>query len=366
MSGSTPISAADAINPALQHAKQQLLEPLRFSQWWRLAFVGGLAGEMSSGGGCNSSFKLPPMHHPSAEEHFLNAGLPPLLPHNSAMLLALLPFLVVLGFALLVLFLYISSVMRFMLFDSIITRECHIRQGWARRKHHGLRLFLFQLVLMLLTFAAFFLLIGIPLACAWTLGWFKNPREYVVQLVLGGVCLLSLVLALAVLSAVVHVMTKDFVVPQMALEDISAVEGWRRLWSSLKAEKLGYLGYIGMKIVLAIGASLVLGIVAVLVLLVLLLPVGGLGVAAVLAAKTAGLTWNFQTIMLAAAAGSIVLAVFLFVMSLISVPATVFFPAYSIYFFAPRYSPLASLLWPQTSPAIAPAIPPPDPPLSPA
>jgi hypothetical protein len=34
------------------------------------------------------------------------------------------------------------------------------------------------------------------------------------------------------------------------------------------------------------------------------------------------------------------------------VPVIVFFPAYSIYFFAQRYSPLASLLWPQ-SPAPA-------------
>jgi hypothetical protein len=35
---------------------------------------------------------------------------------------------------------------------------------------------------------------------------------------------------------------------------------------------------------------------------------------------------------------------------LISVPVIVFFPAYSIYFFAQRYPPLASLLWPQPPP----------------
>ena len=34
----------------------------------------------------------------------------------------------------------------------------------------------------------------------------------------------------------------------------------------------------------------------------------------------------------------------MFVVSFISVPATVFFPAYSLYFFAPRYPPLAALM----------------------
>ena len=49
-----PISAVDAITPAFQHARQQLLQPFRAGQWAKLGLVGLLAGEMSSaGGGCN-------------------------------------------------------------------------------------------------------------------------------------------------------------------------------------------------------------------------------------------------------------------------------------------------------------------------
>ena len=44
--------------------------------------------------------------------------------------------------------------------------------------------------------------------------------------------------------------------------------------------------------------------------------------------------------------GSVVLAVVLYVLSLISVPVIVFFPAYSIYFFAARYPSLAAVLYP--------------------
>jgi hypothetical protein len=205
----------------------------------------------------------------------------------------------VVGIGLLVLFTYISSVMRFILFDSIVARECHIRQGWARRKRPGLRLFWWHIWLMLATFAALLIVIGIPVACAWALGWFAQARDHMLGLVLGGIVLFLVFLLLMVFLGVVYVMTKDFVVPQMALEDISAMEGWRRLWLWLKADKGGYAGYVGMKIVLAVGAAIALAIVTLIALVVLLIPIGGAGVVAVLAGKAAGLTWNFYTITLA-------------------------------------------------------------------
>jgi hypothetical protein len=362
MTGRMPISAADAINPAFQHAKQQLLQPFRFAQWVRLALVGVLAGEMGSGGGCNSGFNLPSTHHQGGSPQFLNAVLPPQLAHHPAIPAGLITFLVVFGLGMLVLFIYINSVMRFILFDSVVAKQCDIRQGWVRRRRHGFRLFIWQILLMLASFAAFLILVGIPVACAWATGWLVHPREHLPPLVLGGVGLFLLLLVLLAVLAAVHVMTKDFVVPQMALENISAIEGWQRLWLWLKAEKGGYAGYIGMKIVLAIGAGIALGIITVIVLMVLLIPVGSVGIGAVLAGKMAGWTWNLHTISLAVVVGCIMLAVFIFAVSLLSVPAIVFFPAYSIYFLAPRYPPLASLLWPQLPDSVAPASPPPEPP----
>jgi len=130
----------------------------------------------------------------------------------------------------------------------------------------------------------------------------------------------------------------------------------------LQREKGSYAGYIGMKIVMAIGASVVVGIITFIVLLILLIPVGGFGVIAVMAGKTAGLTWNLYTITLAVVAGCIVLTVLLYVISLISVPAIVFFPAYSIYFFASRYPALEAFLRPPPPIAAqAPPLPPPEP-----
>jgi hypothetical protein len=351
-----PFSAVDAISPAFEHTKRQLLQPFRFGQWVRLALVGLLAGELSSGGGCNApsipNFNVP--RHPGTE-HFLAPGLAGIDPMLYAGLIATL---VIAGFVLGIVFMYISSVMRFILFDSVVAKECHIRQNWTARQGAGWRYFLWKLLYTLVTLGTLIVLIGIPAGVAFALGWFRQPKQHVVGLVLAGVVLFFVFAIVIVAMAVIYVLTKDFVVPQMALENIGAFEGWQRLWTMMSAEKGGYAGYVGMKIVLALGAAIVLGIVGFILALVILIPVAGVVFAAVMAGKAAGVGWTIYTITLAVVAGCVLLAVFLFMTSLISVPAIVFFPAYSIYFFAARYPALSAVLHPAPPAPAAPQIPP--------
>jgi hypothetical protein len=351
-----PISAVDAITQAFEHARQQLLRPFRINQWAKLALVGLLAGEMSSGGsGCNpGSFQMP---HPNNSQRLLDAGFPTINPVLTASLIAVL---VVTGFFLFILFIYVNSVMRFVLFDSIVAKECRIWQSWTRRQWPGWRFFVWQILLALASIVCLTILVGIPAGFALLVGWLKDPKEHMIPLILGGMALFFVFLLFIVVQLVIHVMTKDFVVPQMALEEISAIEGWRRLWPQVKQEKGGYAGYIGMKIVLAIAAAIIVGIVSTIVILLFLIPVGGLGAIAVIAGMAAGLTWNLYTITLVIVVGAIALFSLFYVISLVSVPAVVFFPAYSIYFFAARYPALDALLHPAPPPVMPP--PPPDPP----
>jgi hypothetical protein len=132
----------------------------------------------------------------------------------------------------------------------------------------------------------------------------------------------------------------------MALEGIGAIEGWRRLWKMIQAEKGGYAAYLGLKLVLAIGAGIVIAIVSVIVALVIALPAVLLGVVAAIMGKSAGLTWDAGTITVAIVVGSVLVAILLYLVALVAVPAIVFFPAYSIYFFAARYRPLGVALSP--------------------
>ncbi len=343
-----PISAVDTIALAFQHAKRQLVQPFRFWQWTRLAVVGLLAGEMGSGGAhVPTNFNFP--NHTGNSRHLLDSGLGTT---NPALYAGLIAVLVVAGLVFAVIMTYISSVMRFILFDSVLAKECHIRQGWLRRQGPGWKYFLWQLVFLFVTLAGAVVLVGIPAGFAFALGWFSAPREHILGLVLGGILVFFLMSIFLVAAAVIQVLTKDFVVPQMALEGIGVIEGWRRLWPMMRVERGGYAVYVLMKIVLALGAGIVIGLVSIILALVVAIPTVGLGIVAALTGKTAGLTWNAFTITLAVVVGCILLAAFLYLLALISVPAIVFFPAYAIYFFAPRYRTLSLVLYPP--PAVAP------------
>ena len=338
-----PISAVDTISLAFQHTKRQLFQPFRFGQWTRLAIVGLLAGEAGSSGGFNfpTNFNIP--QQSDSSQHFLSEGLPHIDP---AILGTLIVVLVVSGLIFGIVLLYVSSVMRFILFDSVLTKTCHIREGWSRRQRPAWDYFLWQLGYMIVILAGLAVLVGIPALYAYSSGWFREPGDHVGALVLSGILVFCLVFVFFVVAVVVQVFTKDFVVPQMALEGIDAIEGWRRLWPMLQRDGSRYAGYAGMKVLLTIGAGIIVGIVGLIIGLIIAIPAAVAAVAAIFAGKAAGLTWNALTITAAVVAGCIAFAILFYVIALISVPVIVFFPAYSIYFFAARYRALSLALYP--------------------
>jgi len=345
-----PLSATDAMGPAFEHTKTQLFRPFRLAQWTKLALVGLFAGEMGTGGGGGPNLNIPTSGKHS-QHNF------PGLPHiDPALLVTLVIVLAVVIPVLWLLFLYINSRMRFVLFDSVVTKHCSIRQMWRSRGGPALRYFGWQVAFTLLAFAGMIVLVGIPALLAFLAGWFSPPGQHIGRLILAGLFVFFLFIVYVAAIACVHVFTKDFVVPQMAIEDISAIEGWRRLLPMLRSEKGGYAAYAGMKIVLALGAALAVTMAAVMLFLVLLIPIGGLGLISVLLAKSAGIafSWNVLTITALVVAGCVVLFLIFYAVSLISVPVIVFFPAYSIYFFASRYHRLADLIYPPPAPVMPP------------
>ena len=360
-----PISAVDAISPALQHTKKQLFQPFRLGQWTKLAVVGLLAGELGSGGGGFNGNLGNNFPRSGGSHHFLAQSLPPL--PNFALYAGLIAVLVAAALLLGIIFLYVSSVMRFILFDSVLTQECRVSESWNRRQSPGLRYFVWKLLYLVVTVAFLLLLIGIPAAFAFAEGWFKQPREHLAPLILAGVVLFLIALIFCVIAAVVFVLTKDFVVPQMALEGIGPFEGWRRLWLMMSTQKGDYAIYVGMKAIMALVAAVVIGIVTVILALFFVVPAVALGVVGAIAGQSAGFTWNPYTVTLAVIVGCFSLFFFLYLVALVSVPVIVFFPAYSIYFFAGRYPALSAALYAPRVPDLTPgAAGHGEPPLSPA
>jgi hypothetical protein len=213
------VSAMDVVNTAVDHTKNQLFRPFNLGQWVRLGIVGFLAGEMGYVGGC--SYRLP--SSPSR-----GGGTTVFIPQATLIRNPFFPLAVLLlvlaALVLFVVFMYVSSVMRFVLFDGVVSRECHIRRSWVQHTDSGTRYFLWQVVLGLGGLLGGGILAVTAFLVGFGAGWFRNPRSHLVPVVL------LVLVALAALAVwflgfiVVHVFTKDFVVPQMAIENIGVVE----------------------------------------------------------------------------------------------------------------------------------------------
>jgi MFS family permease len=354
-----PLSSVDTISVALEHTKQQLFRPFRIGQWLRLALLGFMTGELSSGGGCDprAFTDLKNIRNqPNGIEQF--GALPHMDPHYAGSILLLVGVSLLLLCVVILVWMYVGSVFRFILIESIVTKRVTLREGWPKWHAAGRRFFLWRMVYQIALGIFFAILVGIPLGLAALLGWFNNPEAHRLPIALGAILLLLLIVLFVVVAAVVWLLAKDFMAPIMALENLDFAESWNKLLAIIKKDVGSYAAYIGMKIVLNIAAGIVFGIAIFLVILMIAIPFGVAGVMAVFAGKAAGLTWTVGTITLAIVAGTVFFAVLMFVSSMLSVPLTVYFPAYSIYFFASRYPKLDAWLHPAPAPAapfIAPA-----------
>jgi len=151
--------------------------------------------------------------------------------------------------------------------------------------------------------------------------------------------------------AIVSTLAKDFVMPVMALDDLSVGDAWSAVWRVAASEPGAWAAYMGMKLLCAIGSSIALSIAFVIALLPALIligiPVGILAVLGVVAFKTIGAVFGiiiFCVAVLLAVAG------FICLLLILTAPISVFFTAYALYFFGGRYPKLAVLLSPQPLP----------------
>jgi hypothetical protein len=336
----------------MDHTRNHLFRPFRFAKWARLALVTFLSGEMTGGGGGGGTgFRLPappPGGGQSDEFHFLQSS------PADQWLTQFLPW-VLLGvaalFALMLLFLYLHSVFRFILFDAVLNDRWRLREGWSRWAGRGVSYFLWQIGYGLLFTLVLALAVGIPILLAIQAGWFKQPGQHVGALLLGALLLVALFVALLVVGICISVLAQDFVVPVMALDHVGVLEGWSRAWPQMSAAKLSFAGYLGMKLVLRIAAGIVFGILGAIVALLLILPLVIVGVALGAGAWISGLTWTPITIAVVVALVLLALGVLIGAVSLVNVPSAVFFQSYTLHFFAGRYAPLGAALARAQAPA---------------
>lgn len=362
------VSAIDCVNPAIEWTKRAMFRPFKWAKWWRLGLVGAAIGEMSSfscnfnGGDWSQIMKKQP------DQHFQAAAANPFPPELFAPIFAVLFVgIIVLVFV----HLYVAAVLRFVYFDSVSTGRFRLREGWSRWHSHGLRWFGFSLLLTLAIVAAI-IAVAVPVALI-CVGIYKAGGGVAIALL--AVIGIPLGLAALIVLAAFGVMVKDFAIPVMALQEVTAFAAFKHVIKMAWQRKGEHAGYIGIKIVLAIAFSIAAAIVEGIFFLVVLVPIIGAAIAGGIFGAANGSFDPQKILQNPALIASIVLIVILVIFLVIAVTAVVlapglfFFEAYVLTWYAQRFEPLWNLLYPpapEPPPSPVPLVTPTEPPPLPA
>lgn len=304
--------AFSAFEGAVSRTKA-LLWPFNLGVWLRLAVIAFFIGGF--GGGSNYSF-------PNRGGQDVGS-MPDVFGLAPTTLLLIVAALIVLALV----FTYIGSVFQFVFVDCLTSGRVSLSRTFRERMGPGFSFFLFE-VLMVFLFIA--VIIGLAVFGVVT-GIFSG-----VQYVVGLLVLLPVLLLLALIVGVVLILTVDFVVPVMIADTCGIAEGWRRVYGLLRADLKNAAVYVIAKVVLALVAGLIMGILSLIVLAII-------GVPLFIVALLAGLFANGPAV------GALVLLVIVGILIalpfllLLQVPFVTFFRFYSLDVLR-RFSPEHDLL----------------------
>lgn len=354
------LSANDCIAPAFRLTIQQFFRPFRFPFWLRMAVLGFFTGEMSGGGGAH--FNGPSDFRKLRGAHG-GHGVPPVFAGHMGWFTPMHILELAIGFAVVIfvislIFLYIGSILRFVLFDTVLHGDPRLRSGWQKWRGAGRRYFEWQFLLLIIGWGIMLAFIVVPLLFllnAHHLGFWFIDATGIASLAVAALWWFLLAMALFIVA----VLAKDFVVPIMALEGVGWQEGWRRFRAIASGHFSEYFFYFVFKIVLRIGAAIAIGVLFFFIILIVAIPAAVLGFAGVMFASGAGLAAKAFLITLAIVAGILLVAFFIVLSAVIAAPIAFFFPAYSVYFFAGRYAPLGQIVFPEPQPLPPPPFTPP-------
>lgn len=346
------LSALDAFSPAMARVSAMLFKPFRLGTWLKMGFIGLLGGGVARFSSGNLNFRgpmFPPSRTPSGrmpDNPF--AELQRILhsihiaDHMHAIVTAL-----AIAVAISLIFLYLFCRFRFVLFDSVITTQPAVGRGWRLYASQANRYFGFWLVFRLVSFGVFALIIGIPLWHAYKNGALSGDGSVLVLLKLVASIALVAILA-SIVVGIISTLMKDFIMPIMALDNFDLGDAWSALWRVIASEPGAWAGYLGMKLVLTIGAGIALAIAFVIALLpafvVIGIPTALLVVVGVFSLKSGAVAVG---VVICAIAGLLAATALCCIYMVLTAPITVFFASYAFYFFGGRYPKLGALLWPQ-------------------
>jgi len=257
----------DAVDAALRRARKALIEPFDFWKWIRLGIILFFIG----GGGIGfSNFNFPANYNLPSEDR--TEGAPSMdeiinqinqfwEQYKTYILIAIAVIVFIIS-----LFILISSIMEFVFVESLVTNKVAIQAQFKRYLRPGFDLFIIQMVLGIGLFILFILAM-LPIVQQ-----FLQPRITVSPgMILGGILWFIVVM---LLLAVVSGFIRSFIslaIPVAMYQEISITAAIRKILGRFREDWKQILVYWVVRFIVWIGASIVVGIGALILFVVLCL-----------------------------------------------------------------------------------------------
>jgi len=314
------------ITTAFEKTRKLLLEPFDAWTWLKLTIIVFFVGTGTSRLSNNFS-NMANYRTGSSDSYAIEQGINSVL-SNTVLIMAIVA-LVVLVVALALLFAYLRNVFSFVFIRALTAGDVRIIKPLMDNLGRGFRLFVFTLLVGLLTLAVVLAFIFIMVLCvllALKVG--VSGAVGLMVLLLAILVILILILAMVAFSVAMSIFigfTYDFVAPMVYFKGMGIVESWKWLWASIKKDWQQY----GVYVLARWALEFALGIVTMFIVL----PVALIFLAILLAGAIAAYYAANVTIVLAVLIGLGVLAlaaIFILIIMAISMPVAVYFRYYSL------------------------------------
>jgi hypothetical protein len=335
------ITAADSVSPAIQRTREFLFRPFNWGTYLKL----GLVAIVTEGSG--NSFRS---HDRSGQGHGSQGhgltphwpiDIPPVLIAESVAALLLALVLVMFVF-------YLITRLRFAFFHCLIHNSKLIRPGWWLYRDQASRFFWMN-VAVGFCFLLLVVLIAIPFIAGFARFFHETQQggPFDVKLLLSLLLpLLPIILLLALAGFLTDVILRDFMLPHIALEDLTAGEAWSQVWARISTEKRQFFVYALLRLILP-------AIAMICVFIVLLIP--AIALAGSLAGVEFGLHSAFADSTGASALVGVLLQAFFGVLAFgfgllaticVGGPISTGVREYALIFYGGRYQMLGDILYP--------------------
>jgi hypothetical protein len=309
---------------AFEKTKKILLEPFNIWVWAKLVLIAFFAGALGGGSNVGNNFS-----GSSEDLSNLMYSTSNAFPNSTLLLLAIL--FVIFIVVLVIVMLYLRSVFTFVFINALTTRDVKIVKPFRENMDKGLKLFLFNILLILVSLIIALIIIGPAIYLIFkviNIGSMDlmSSLSFIV-IIFAIILLVILFICFVVLMSIITGFTYDFVAPFMYFKGMGIVEGWKHLISKMEKEPLEFLIYIFARWIL----QLIIGLASLIILLPLIfILVIGLIAAAFIGALLAEVSiWLLLPVILVA--GIFMLACIILIM-FVTMPIAVYFRYYSLDF----------------------------------